>query len=180
MKKIPWNKISNIIFVLVMIVVGYRFVQNSNKLKQIENRVLEPVKLLHYNPNNTNSNIVTFGLDTPAPAILIFWSVNCLPCQIELARYNMELQDKKLNPDEVMFINIGDSLKEIRKFLARKKYYFNVYQDSTHDLARQINLMVTPTTLYINETLKVINAYSGLHPFAISDAEKFIKKYRNK
>jgi thiol-disulfide isomerase/thioredoxin len=133
-----------------------------------EGRVLPTNRYQLYYPER---NQLTF----PPPhqrSILIFWATWCTPCKLEMQRLRASVDAGKIPPGSVYAVNPFEPEGEILKFLTKESYPFRFM--AAGDLAVELGVEVTPTTIFIDEQGTINSMASGLSVLGIWRAESFL------
>jgi cytochrome c biogenesis protein CcmG, thiol:disulfide interchange protein DsbE len=106
-------------------------------------------------------------------SIVIFWASWCGPCKIEMERLKTSIKNGKMPSNLIFAINPFEPIEVIRKFITSHDYPFT-YIEAPH-LAKDLNIEVTPTTLFIDENAGIASISSGMSILGIWKAERFFK-----
>lgn len=106
---------------------------------------------------------------------MIFWATWCGPCTLELKRINNAVINKEIDPRYIYAVNMGEETTLVNAEFAKRQYKFQSYYDFDKNLARQLQIEVTPTVLFIDEkqTLKWIS--SGISPTLVYRIQNFLE-----
>ncbi len=106
-----------------------------------------------------------------ANKVIVFWFSNCAPCKLEMKRLKASVDDKKINKDNLIFINIFESKTKIKKFLKRNPYPFTF--GSSPSLVKRLGITATPTMVFLeNGDIRYMS--SGMSLIGIFLAELFL------
>jgi len=165
-----WGNIaSNIVFGVVIAFVIFRLVNTYYKNSNMEGKEFAnfPVTSVDGATGWVRDFIKT-------PAVLSFWNSSCVPCLIELSRLNSAIESGEIQKENFVAVNIGDDLGTIRKTVDKKGWRFLVLLDHTYSGATAIDLMATPTHLFVDSKYIIKNMSSGIGIFSVYKASKFL------
>ena len=168
------NTISNIIFFVLTAIIIIRFISSY-----IQNSKLEGVTL----PNTTlqqittsSAQLITLNKQLKPPLILLFWSINCPPCIVEMNRYTSAVKSNEIPPNKLVAINIGDSPKALLKYLKQHTLPMPLYRDPNNQLAALFKLNATPLVVHINKQGHASWISTGISPLGIIKAKELLSK----
>jgi len=107
--------------------------------------------------------------------VLLFWSVNCLPCIVELDRLNRAVKNNELKPDQIIPINLDGDYELYKKFLLKKRYGLNLYFDKSNELSQFLKIQVTPTIVFLDSTKTIVKMNSGIQWNLVSGIDQFLR-----
>jgi cytochrome c biogenesis protein CcmG/thiol:disulfide interchange protein DsbE len=96
--------------------------------------------------------------------VVVFWATWCGPCKVELARLQNLVENKKINPQQVLAVSLDENVSMLRDFLKNTNYGFLVVHDTTSQLGQKFNIFGTPTILLIDENNEVQWRTTGISP----------------
>ena len=96
--------------------------------------------------------------------VLVFWATWCGPCEVELKRVNEMIQIKKLQPDDVLAISMGENIEVVQKTVKEKNYLFNVGTDADEKISHLYKVSATPTVIFIDEKQTINWMTAGISP----------------
>ncbi|MFW3616858.1 TlpA family protein disulfide reductase [Billgrantia antri] len=94
------------------------------------------------------------------PMVVNLWASWCPPCRREMPM----LEEAQQQRDDItfVFINQGESLKEIQAFLRRETLELeHVYRDLGTEVGREVGAMAMPTTLYYDDEGELVDTHLG-------------------
>lgn len=109
---------------------------------------------------------------TQQKVIALFWATWCGPCKIEMKRLQASVKAGKIAQGQIFAINPFEARTEITAFLKNNNYSFTFIE--AQQLAKDLNITVTPTTLFFDKG-KVVSMSSGLSITGIWGAETFLQ-----
>lgn len=169
------NQLSNILFVIIIVFLIYRIGTSYIQNNELEGRKLPEVTLLQLNDLKSELKATVLGKDILPPYILIFWSSTCPPCLVELARFSEAIKEKDIPVNRFIAINVGENIKEVKKYLSRKNYKFPVYFDRSNKLASFLKLSSTPLVVHVGHKGNIKWISTGVSPTGIIRAKKLLK-----
>jgi thiol-disulfide isomerase/thioredoxin len=103
---------------------------------------------------------VAFASFNGKPTVVNFWATWCPPCRKEMPAMALVQQAR---PDvNLVFVNQGESIGEVRQFLAAGKLDLkNVLLDPSHALARDYAVDGYPTSLFFDASGKLVSQHTG-------------------
>lgn len=120
---------------------------------------------------NTGENKTIVYPPKGSRAITIFWASWCGPCKIEMSRLKESVASGAIPKDSLFAINPFETDKEIQEFIKVSDYPFTFLK--APQLAQELGISVTPTTLFIDEG-KITKMSSGMSIWGIWEAELFL------
>lgn len=96
--------------------------------------------------------------------VVVFWATWCGPCKVELARLQNLVENKKINPQQILALSLDENISMLRDFMKNTKYDFLVAHDTTSQLSQKFNVIGTPTILLINEKNEIQWRTTGISP----------------
>lgn len=96
--------------------------------------------------------------------IIVFWATWCGPCKVELERLNNLIKSDVLKRGDVFAISSQENLKLVGETVRGRGYNFEVLVDSTGEIARRLNVTMTPTLFFIDEQGKTKWVSAGISP----------------
>lgn len=101
-------------------------------------------------------------VDADKPWAALFWSTHCGPCRVEMELIQKAINIGYLEPDRVYAIHIGGQLSVAQDFMKRHGFTFPLFVDLRGDLARALDVSMTPTTFLVDGNREIRWATSGL------------------
>lgn len=172
-KKI-FNHLTNVLFVIILIILIYRFYDAYKTNTAFEGKELPSTTLNRLSPNLDLSSLSSNEIKPPY--VVIFWSSTCPPCIVELSRFNSEVTSHTLPADKIIAINVDDDLKTMKKFIRQKELKFPVYQNPNNSWAKFLKLKATPLVVHITKENKIKWMTTGVSPTGIVRAKKLLEK----
>lgn len=109
----------------------------------------------------------------PEKSIVIFWASWCGPCKVEMARLGASVKNGKIGKSSIFAINPFEEISIVQEYLKNTPYPFT-FIDAT-DLAFDLNINATPTTLFLDGN-RIESNSSGMSLTGIWSAENFLKQ----
>ena len=159
-------KYSNIVFAILLTYIAYtRFpvIYENSKLEgnSFDDRVVVML--------NGEQNYLS---EFPEKKIFVFWASWCAPCRFEMSRFNDSLKGKEIPYKNIFFVNMGEQVHTVKKFLEIKDYDFQVIMDQDGKLAETFSVSGTPTVIHANQFV-VKKVSMGISPLGIYSAKSF-------
>lgn len=88
-------------------------------------------------------------------AIVYFWATWCPSCQKELPHIISQLKTYEDQGIQFIFVNLGESKTQVKKFLKKHSVDANVWLDQKSAVAEELGVYALPTFFFINEEGKV-------------------------
>jgi thiol-disulfide isomerase/thioredoxin len=148
--------ISNLFFVLAVSYLLYSQIPKVLKSLKLEGEVsknLGDMVDLKGNP-----------IAAEGPLAYVFWASWCPPCEIELKRIHKMIQDKKIQPHQIVAISIDSQLSDLQSAVKEREYSFPVVWDQSLNLSRSYEVSVTPTIIVVDKKKEIVWATTGLSP----------------
>lgn len=104
-----------------------------------------------------------------------FWATWCPPCVEEipsLERLYQRYQDQGL---EILAVDVGEAIPEVKKFLADKPVKFPVLLDTQGEALKRWNVHAFPTTLILDRELKIRYAVFGAFNWDSSEVHQALE-----
>lgn len=105
-----------------------------------------------------------FSLYQNKKTVLVFWATWCGPCEVELKRINKMIEEKKINPENILAVAGLEDQNFIEQTVKKNKYQFPVGLDFDERISKTFKVVATPTIVFIDENHKVKWMTSGLSP----------------
>lgn len=104
--------------------------------------------------------------------VVDFWGSDCPPCREAVPELNKLAQEFKLKPVVIIGINVDESEKDTKAFLAEFKPRYRLVDDSKHKFVPKMGFEMMPTTYVLdrNHVVRYIN-----EGFRTGDTEKLRK-----
>jgi len=102
--------------------------------------------------NDLSNNIVSLNSFRGQKVVLLdFWATWCGPCRMAMPGLQ-DLKDKfKDRGLEILSINEGEGIDQVRSFIVQKKYSFQVLLDSDGGVGAKFGVRGIPTTVLIDK-----------------------------
>jgi thiol-disulfide isomerase/thioredoxin len=107
--------------------------------------------------------------------VLIFWATWCGPCKLELSRFSEGVAKGEIDSSRFFAIDMGETREVVAAHVAEKRYPFTVAFEPTGVLENAIDVAFTPTLVYLEGDGTVNAVHSGLQPFSVSRAARFLQ-----
>lgn len=114
----------------------------------------------------------------PAPgqkSVLVFWATWCGPCRVELGRLNDMVKDNAIMPEQIIAINIQESIETIQDYLKSHPYEFTIALDESGAASQFFDVKGTPTVVFLDDQGKINWITTGLSPFLSFRIKSFLK-----
>lgn len=111
----------------------------------------------------------------PKKIILVFWATWCGPCEAELKRINEMVMERKIQPSDVLAINLQEDEKLVREVVLKKNYLFNVAIDKSGSISNLYQVKVTPTVVFIDNNHVINWMTAGMSPTLSFRISSFLK-----
>ena len=170
MKLLKKIKKADLFFAIVLLILFFIRLPSIMDSYKIEGMLVGELKFIHLNlpPEKLTQK--------DSKKILVFWATWCGPCKIEMYRFNQAIKNKELHKEQVIFINMQESVQTIKKFLYKNDFDLTIALDQNSKLSRMFKITSTPTIVYINRMNIVHHVATGLSPLLIFRATWFLDK----
>jgi len=159
--------INSLLYLMIAVLVvrnGLIFFGNS----ELEGQRLEDLILNQVGGEGMGRRLYSFK----PPIAIFFWSLSCPPCLFELGRIQSAINNEEVNPQSILAVNVSDSPETIALQMAKRKWNFPVFIDSSNGLSKQLKVQATPTVAYIDSEFKVSTVNTGVSPLLINRLSK--------
>jgi thiol-disulfide isomerase/thioredoxin len=163
------GKMINWLVVTLLIVGGFRYAQTYIANGDLEGKQFNDFKIV-----NLDGNQSTFQSSFKGPIIVAFWSVGCLPCRIELSRFQSAIENNEIDTENFVAVNVGDSQSDIIRYMKKQKWDFDCVMDYKQEGFRLLNLKAVPTVFHLKRGFIVNSVLGGISPLGIIRGQKFI------
>ncbi|MFQ6606797.1 MAG: TlpA disulfide reductase family protein [Fidelibacterota bacterium] len=111
--------------------------------------------------------------------LIDFWATWCAPCKKEMVFLERIYQTYKDQGVTVLAINqdTPKSLSKVKSYIRSRKYSFVVALDPNQQIAQQLNAIVLPTTLLVDQNYHIVWRHQGYIPGDEKEIEKQINQY---
>jgi thiol-disulfide isomerase/thioredoxin len=112
------------------------------------------------------------------PVLIDFWATWCAPCKKEMVFLERIYQTYKDQGVTILAINqdTPKSLSKVKSYIRSRKYTFTVALDPNQQIAQQLNAIVLPTTLLVDENFQIVWRHQGYIPGDEKEIERQIKQ----
>lgn len=153
MKKLIFN-----IVILLMVLTSNLM---AAELKKVESETTTPVLKLE----NLKGEMLDLK-DYQGKVVLVqFWATYCTPCRVEMPSMNKlitKLEDSK-TPFKILAVNMGESKKDVQKFVDEVKPEFTILMDSNGENVQAWNVFAAPSNFLVDTNGKVrYTLYGGV------------------
>lgn len=107
-------------------------------------------------------------------AVYIFWATWCGPCHMQLSRFKKAVEKGELPKDQIIAVNLGETLNLVKDFQEKESYPFKIVIASSNNSWQDFNVQATPSTAYVNEEGLIETFTAGLSPLAVFRAKQFL------
>lgn len=90
--------------------------------------------------------------------IIKFWHLRCRVCLLEIPDALKAAEKKGV---KLYLVNVGDSVKSVKRYLKSKGEDWPVLFDGSRRIAMKYNVQVVPMTFYINRDKDIVHVVSG-------------------
>jgi thiol-disulfide isomerase/thioredoxin len=101
--------------------------------------------------------------------ILNFWETWCGPCRVEmpdLQKMYLEYKDQGLG---IIAVYESSHIDDVKKMIDENSLTFQIMHDPTRAISKKFKVQYLPTTVVVDQNLKVLRSYegidAGLHAF---------------
>ncbi len=108
--------------------------------------------------------------------VLIFWATWCGPCSIELNRIQKAITNNEISNQNIYAVNIGESPVLVNSVVKERKYKIPIIFDESGEIAKKLNILATPTLIFIDEKRSIEFITSGISPTLIYRIKHFLIK----
>lgn len=136
---------------------------------KIEGSTLDDINLV----NIKTSNVVRLG-SLRRPKVIILWASWCIPCKLELSRFNNAIQNGDILKKDFYAVNFNESQSVIRRTIAKRGHIFNVFTDLGNNIAKKIGIKSVPTLIFLNKNNEIYHYSTGISPLGIIKAKQFL------
>ncbi|HDQ04729.1 MAG TPA: TlpA family protein disulfide reductase [Deltaproteobacteria bacterium] len=89
--------------------------------------------------------------------LLFFGTTWCPACRTEIPAYKKIYETYTPQGMEVVYINIGESAKRVKRFVKKNSLPYRVLLDKNETVANSYNIMGVPTFILLNKDRVVVN-----------------------
>lgn len=164
-----FKRTSDVFFLLLFLYLIFRWGQQFYQNDQLKGQKAKNLTLISL---DTSKEILLQKNITP-PYILLFWNLNCPPCLVELSRFNQALIDNELPKDKFIPIHLGGGPVEVKSFLKRKDYHFEVYFPANNN--EMYPIQGTPTVISVDKNGLIYKSTTGLGLWSVSNAQEIFE-----
>jgi len=110
------------------------------------------------------------------PVLIDFWATWCAPCKKEMVFLERIYQTYKDQGVTILAINqdTPKSLSKVKSYIRSRKLTFVVALDPNQQIAQQLNAIVLPTTLLVDQNYHIVWRHQGYIPGDEKEIEKQI------
>jgi thiol-disulfide isomerase/thioredoxin len=108
--------------------------------------------------------------------VLIFWASWCGPCNIELNRIQKAITNNEISNQNIYAVNIGESPELVKIVVKERKYKIPIIFDDSGEIAKKLNILATPTLIFVDEKRSIKLITSGISPTLIYRIKHFLNK----
>lgn len=94
----------------------------------------------------------------------MFWATWCGPCKVELERFNRLVSEGVLKYGDLIAISSEEDLNLVKAVVQTRGYNFEVLLDTTGEVARRLQVAMTPTVFFIDESGRIDWVSAGVSP----------------
>lgn len=131
-------------------------------------------KAVDFTLKTLNGETFTLGQQSKK-VVMVFWATWCGPCEVELKRINKMVMDKEILPSDIIAIASNEDEKLIREKVSKENYTFNVGIDADGTIAKQYEVLATPTIVFVDEKQIINWMSSGISPTLQYRISSFLK-----
>jgi len=92
---------------------------------------------------------------------LNFWATWCYPCRKEMPDMEVLADSLKKAPFRMLAVNFGDETEQVRRFVERHRYTFDILIDQDKSIASRLAVQGLPTTVIIDGKGRVLARLIG-------------------
>lgn len=176
------NKKKLIIIILILVlVIGISYIAYKNLSSNYDERIVneDTIQEYEYAPNfsvyDKNGNRIMLTDFKGKSVVINYWASWCSPCISELPFFQDAI--KKYKNDDIVFlmINWNDGVRETKEtvynFIKENKYEFEVFYDTTGEIASKYACISIPQTFFIDKNGYLIIKHIGTISEEKLDAE---------
>ena len=148
-----------ILIILVLVIFVFLYFNDINKSPKQENA---GTKLGQYAPDFETEYLdgskFKFSELRGRPVILNFWATWCIPCKREMPLLQKLHNEGKIT---VIGVNLQEDKKTVEKFVKELSITFPIVLDKDGNLEAMYNVLLKPTTYFINEDGVIVDKKFG-------------------
>ncbi len=146
---------------------------SENELNNEEEKVTkdEPMMAPDFELEDLEGNMVKLSSLLGKKVIINFWATWCGFCVEEMPDL-MKLQEEYKDDLVVLFVNVGESKEDVKKFVEEEKITGTILLDTKQQVASAYGVRNFPSTLAVNEKGEVVTGRVGK-----LDYEAMVKMY---
>ncbi len=163
------GKIVNWLLVIALVFGISRYVQMYMIGNELEGKPFPDFAVVSLDEKES-----TFHAEFEGPVLAAFWSVGCIPCQIELGRFQKAIANGEIDFEDFVAINVGNTKKEIIQYMKKQGYSFDVVMDIKAEGFKKLGVKSVPTVFHLRRGLIINSVLSGISPLGIIRGQKFI------
>lgn len=172
MAKSKSSKIYNIIFIIVIALILIPQTRQPiqvffNKAmvlivkpSKIDNEERKVISNYSWKLIDVSGHSYDFRTSEGKVIVLNFWATWCPPCIAEMPSMEQLYQKYRGNDDVVFLFVSNEDVSVIKKFIAKKKYSFKVYQSLT-EYPSEFNVTSIPRTFIISKSGEIVIDKTG-------------------
>ncbi len=155
---------STLVFIIVLSIFAVMRGPSFYNNWKWEGETLAPQKIFNF---RSNKEEILFLKNQKA--VVLFWASWCGPCMIEFSRYKKSVDNNKIPASSIFAINPFETTESVIRFMKKEGYPFQFVADGG-DLARKLDIRMTPTTLLVDNQV-ILKMDSGVSPLGVTSAE---------
>jgi len=169
MKRFRWQTILLIGFSFALLFFFLYISAGRNKAGSLVGK-----KAPDFTLQDENGNPVALSSLQGSRIWLIYWMMNCVPCQNELEYVQQEAKNWG-GATQVVAVNLDPVSTPSREWLKKLNPSYLTLFDPAQGTAKMYSLLIFPANFFIDEQGIVRNYIAGFHPFLKEKAEEWMQ-----